>query len=123
MKERKIGRFIYWTPRILSIILILLLAMLSFDVVTEDATIWEIILGMFMHNIPTLILLIALIISWKHEIVGSIAFTVAGILYIGLLVYRQVEITTALEMAATLSVPAFLIAILFFINWYKKKNK
>ena len=123
MEERKVGRFIYWTPRILSIILILLLAMLSFDVITEDATMWEIILGLFMHNIPTLILLTALILAWKHEMIGTIMFTFAGLFYIGILMYNQVELTTALEMAATLSGPAFLIAILFFINWYKKKNK
>lgn len=120
MKNSKVNKFVYWTPRILSIMLIGLLAMLSFDVISEEHTIWEILLGLFMHNIPTLILLIALIISWKHEVVGGIIFGLAGFLYIGLLIYNRVEIYTLLEMAATLSIPAFLISILFLVNWYKK---
>ncbi|HOO68167.1 MAG TPA: hypothetical protein PLC53_02230 [Bacilli bacterium] len=119
---KKVNKFVYWIPRILSIILILLLTMLSFDVISDEYTIWEIILGLFMHNIPTIILLIALIISWKHEIVGGIIFNLAGLLYIGLLVYNRVEFITMLEMAATLSGPAFLIGILFIINWFQKKK-
>ena len=46
------NKFIYWAPRILSIIFILFLAMFSLDVITPDASFGEIIVGLFMHNIP-----------------------------------------------------------------------
>jgi len=78
-----------------------------------------------MHNIPALILLVILIISWKHELVGAIAFALGGILYIGFIL-RNV-LTTGFELyylswAVQISGIAFLIAYLFYLN-YKKKKK
>lgn len=66
---RKINKFIYWTPRILSIIFILFLAIFSLDIFDMKLGFWETILGLFMHNIPVFILLAVLLIFWKHEIV------------------------------------------------------
>jgi len=80
--DKKINKFIYWTPRILSIIFICFLTLFSFDVISPELSFGQIVLGLFMHNIPVFILLIVLIISWKHEIVGGVALILAGILYI-----------------------------------------
>ena len=74
-----------------------------------------------MHNIPVFILLIILIISWKHEIVGGIAFILAGLFYI-IMVFRSVTWKLALHWSLTIASPAFLIGILFMINWFKKKQ-
>jgi multisubunit Na+/H+ antiporter MnhG subunit len=74
-----------------------------------------------MHNIPMLILLAVLIISWKYEIVGGIAFILAGLLYVVLLMMNPFEwymIAWSLQIAG----PAFLIGILFLVNWFKKKK-
>ena len=79
--EKNISKSLYWTPRILSIIFILSLLLLSLDVFAEGLSFWETALGLFMHNIPALVLLIALLISWKYEIVGGIVFILAGIFY------------------------------------------
>jgi len=35
-----------------------------------------------MHNIPVFIMIIVLVIAWKHEIVGAIAFLLAGLIYV-----------------------------------------
>src|SRR4030042_4075717 len=79
--KKKINKFIYWTPRILSIIFILFLAMFSLDIFEGNYGFWGTVVGLFMHNIPSLILLIILLVSWKHEIVGGIAFIMAGLFY------------------------------------------
>lgn len=63
------NKFVYWTPKILGIILVLFLALMSLDVFEGNYGFWGTILALFMHNIPALILLIVLIISWKYEIV------------------------------------------------------
>ena len=85
------NKFIYWTPRILAIIFILFLALMSLDVFSEELNFWQTLLALFMHNIPALVLLIVLIISWKHEIVGGIAFILAGITYMVLLFINPFE--------------------------------
>jgi hypothetical protein len=85
--ENKVSKFIFWTPRILSIIFIAFLALFSLDVFMEGASFWQILGGLFMHNIPVFILVAILIIAWKREIVGAVAFFLAGLLYI-ILVFR-----------------------------------
>jgi hypothetical protein len=119
--KKKISRFVYWTPRILSIIFISFLALMSLDVISSELNFWQIVGGMFMHNIPALILLIVLLISWKYEIVGGIAFILAGILYIILLMRNPFE-WYMLSWALQISVIAFLIGILFTVGWIKKKK-
>lgn len=118
---KKINKFIYWTPRILSVIFIFFLALMSLDVISPELSFWQIMVGLFMHNIPALILLVILLISWKYEIVGGIAFILAGLLYIAILMRNPFEwymLAWAIQVAGI----AFLIGILFYIGWYKKKK-
>ena len=120
--NNKINKYAYWTHRILGIIFILFLMMFSFDVIQEGLTPWQITIGLFMHNIPALLLLITLIISWKHEIVGGIVFILAGFLYILLLVIGPHFEWYMLSWSILISVPTFLIGILFILNWQKKSS-
>jgi hypothetical protein len=118
---KKINKFIYWTPRILGILLILFLMMFSLDVFDLNLNSWQIIVGLFMHNLPALFLLIILIISWKHEIVGGIVFILAGLAYI-ILAESGSELIwyETLLWSLIIAGPALLIGILFLINWLKK---
>jgi hypothetical protein len=103
--QKKIDKFIYWTPRTLGIFFVLFLMLFSLDVFEPGLTVWQIAVGLFMHNIPALFLLIILIISWKREIVGGVVFILAGIV---------------LFRSLILAGPAFLIGALFLLNWFKK---
>jgi hypothetical protein len=123
---RKVGKFTYWTPRILSILFICFLAMFSLDVFSPGLGFWQIALGLLMHNIPTLFLLAVLIVSWKHEIVGGIVFILAGFLYIAILMinaFRNSFQWYMISWSAMIAGPAFLIGILFLVNWFKKKKR
>ena len=123
--NKKTSKFIYWTPRILSIIFILFLALFSLDIFEMNLGFWGTLVGLFIHNIPVFILLIILIISWKHEIVGGIAFILAGILYIAFILMNVM--TTGFEWyylawAVQISGIAFFIGIMFLVGWFKKKK-
>jgi hypothetical protein len=120
MQER-INKFVYWTPRILSIIFICFLALFSLDIFGNGYNFWQTIVGLFMHNIPSMILIVILIISWKREIVGGIVFILAGLLYIIMLLKGGIE-PYQIFWILPISGPAFLIGVLFLMNW-KKKNK
>lgn len=119
---KKEHKFIYWTPRIMSILFILFLALFSLDEFGNGYSFWELILGLFMHNIPVFILIIILIISWKHEIVGGIAFCLAGLLYIATLFMNPNFEGYMLSWSLTIAGPAFLVGILFFIGWFEKRK-
>jgi hypothetical protein len=123
--KKPINKFIYWTPRILSILFLLFLAMFSLDVFDGNYGFWGTVVGLIMHNIPVLILTAVLLIAWKYEIVGGIAFTLAGLLYIGIMLMNafnnQFE-WYMLSWSLTIAGPAFLVGMLFFINWFQKKK-
>lgn len=120
--KQKVNRLIYWTPRVLSIVYILFLALFSLDVFDGTTGFWNIALALFMHNIPSLLLLIVLIISWKREIVGGIVFILFGVAYIALTAFR-VPWYLALSWGLIIAGPAFLTGILFLVGWKQKKKK
>ena len=121
--ENKTNKFVYWTPRILAIVFVLFLMMFSLDVFEPGLSAEQIALGLLMHNIPAFLLLIILIISWKREIVGGIAFIIAGLLYILLLAMNPEFEWYMLSWSIMISGPAFFVGILFLIGWFKKRNQ
>jgi hypothetical protein len=125
-KAAKVSKFIFWTPRILSILFICFLAMFSLDVFSPGLSFWEIVLGLFMHNIPIFLLIAVLVISWKHEVVGGIVFILAGLAYIALMVRNALMNPFEWYMVSynfIIAGPAFFIGALFLIGWLKKKKK
>jgi hypothetical protein len=120
--EKKVNKFIYWAPRILSIIFILFLSLFSLDVFDGNYGFWGTVLGLIIHNIPSFILLGVLIISWKYEIVGGIAFILAGLMYIVMLLMNKKLEWHMISWSLTIAGPAFLVGILFLVCWFKKKK-
>lgn len=106
---------IYWTPRVLGVVYLLFLAMFSLDIFDGGYGFWGTVVGLFMHNIPVIILAIVLWIAWKREIVGGAGFILSGIFY---LVMIRGELPASLIIAG----PAFLIGCLFMVGWWKEKS-
>lgn len=124
--NKKTRNLIFWTPRILSIIFIIFLSLFSLDVITPEASLKEIIIGLFIHNIPVFALTIILIISWHYEIVGGIFFILAGLLYIGQMTINAINYGFAyfeISYSFIIAGPTFLIGSLFLIEWKKKSKK
>ena len=121
--EKKLHKLIYWAPRVLAIMFIVFLSLFSLDVFDGNYGFWGTVLGLFMHNIPVFILTGILIIAWKYEIIGAIVFILAGLAYMILTILSHAYGPWCLALAASLilAAPAFLIGILFFVGWFKKK--
>jgi hypothetical protein len=119
-----LNKFIYWSPRILGVIFILFLALFSLDVFESGLTYSQIALGLLMHNIPSLILLGVLMIAWKkNELAGAIVFNLAGFIYVILTITNgRLPWYIVLSWSLTIAGPAFLIGILFLINWLNKRK-
>lgn len=119
--KNNISKSLYWTPRILLIIFICFLTIFSFDVFDMGLNFWQTVGAFLIHSLPSLILLIVLIISWKYEIVGGIVFILAGLAYIAMLMRDPFE-WYMLAWAAQIAGIAFLIGILFLVGWFKKRK-
>lgn len=123
MDKNQKNKLIYWLPRALSVFFVIFLAMFSLDVFEEGLGFWQRLLAFLMHNIPTFVMLSVLIVAWKREIVGAIAFLLLGLLYAGLVLISRGFQWFMLVWIFQISGLAFLIAYLFFLGWKKKRNK
>lgn len=123
MKE--IPRWLCFFPRILAILFAAFLMLFSFDVYSPGMSIPETLLAFLMHNIPVIILVVIIILSWERELIGAICFLIAGLFYMGLTGNEALKHNTPLYISLGyslfLSGPAFLIAFLYFLCW-KRKN-
>jgi hypothetical protein len=110
-------KFIYWLPRVLTIVYILFLALFAFDSFDGDKSIWKKSLGFLIHLTPNFVLIIILIISWKREWIAGILFNALAFFYI---VFFWGKFALAAYFA--IAGPLFLTGILFLINWYQRKK-
>lgn len=120
------GKILYWTPRVISILFIFFLALFSLDVFEPGMSAGKIMLGLLMHNIPSIIMAVLLVIAWKKEIVGAVGYFGAGLLYNGIVIFNIVnsglQWYLAISWSLIIAGPLFIIGILFLINW-KKRNE
>ena len=70
-----------WIPRILTILFALFLSLFSLDVFSMEGSFLQKVGGLVIHNIPSFLLIIVLIVSWKRPLVGGIAFLIFSILF------------------------------------------
>lgn len=119
-------KFIYWTPRVLGILFVLFLMMFSLDIFDGNYGFWGTVVGLFMHNLPAIILAVLLWLSWKREIIGAITFIAAGLLYVGLIMISGLASGRfewyMLSYSFIIAGPAILVGVLFLLGWLKKKK-
>jgi hypothetical protein len=115
--------YLFWIPRILTILLILFVMLFSLDVFNGKHTFWEYVGGFLIHNIPAGILLITLIISWRYEIVGAIVYIAAGLFYSIMMFFNSnFSFWNAMSAVLLLGLPAVIIGILFLIGWSQRRK-
>ena len=110
------NKTLHWAPRILSIIYIVFLSLFAMDVFGENYSFLETIGALFMHLIPSLILIAITFLAWKKEKIGGIIFILLSIIFtIFFKTYNDI-ITFLL-----ISLPILITGILFLLNQFKKK--
>ena len=76
-----IEKTVYWLPRLLSIGFVLFLSVFALDVFT-----WPfepvMLIGFLVHLIPSFVLLAAVLIAWKYDLVGAIMFLGFALFYV-----------------------------------------
>jgi hypothetical protein len=113
-------KIIYWSSRILSFALLIFMFLFSLDVFEIEATLWNQLLGLLMHNIPLLILLLSIIMGWKLEIIPAITFMIASITLVVMSLLN--DNITSILFIFPLIIPGIVVSILFFCSWFYKKK-
>jgi hypothetical protein len=102
---------LYWTPRVLGILLALLMSVVSMDVFDEGYGFWETIGALLLHLIPAFIAVIALAIAWRRERIG-------GFIFIAMALFLAVP-ALARSSGGMFILPGLLLVtgVLFLFNW------
>ena len=108
-------KFLYWTPRILSILLACFISVFALDVFSEGYSTAELAIALLMHLLPTIITIIFIVIAWKHERVGGWLFTALGIAFLFIGGFELVAILT-------FSLPLFIIGGMYLSSYYTVKK-
>jgi hypothetical protein len=112
MMNLKTKRIMIWTPRFLSILFAIFVSLFALDVFSEDYGIWETIVALLIHLVPTYLILIALTLAWRWEWVGAVAFIALGVFYL-IWSWGEFEWVTYLVISG----PLILVGVLFLVNW------
>jgi hypothetical protein len=106
-----------WIPRVIALLFIFFISLFALDVFGNGDSTGEVLLGLIVHLIPSIVLVVLLVVSWKCEKIGGALFIIVGIIFtIFFNTYKDV-ITFML-----ISGPAFIIGILFLISAVKKSK-
>lgn len=109
-------QIIRWLPRILLVLFAAFLSLFALDIFSEGYSILDTIVGLFMHLIPTFLLLIVLAIAWKFPLVGGVLFILLGAVSIFFFDTYEHWISFVL-----ISIPPFVIGVLFLLDgWYRR---
>lgn len=108
---------IRWTARITSIAFALFISLFAMDVFSEIAGLWQTMSALLVHLVPTLIVVLILIISWRNEIIGGILYTTLGIVYV-VFSWGKFDWTAYALIAG----PLFLLGILYYISWRQNRQ-
>ena len=120
-------RIIYWLPRILSIIAILVVTLFAFDVFDASGIITQTWDEFIIHLVPTYFLTVILVVSWKWEFTGGIIFLVVGLIsspYVFLGNHNANQsIAVSLLNILFVTFPFIIIGLLFLLSHYTQKKK
>jgi len=124
---KTIEQILYWLPRMLCIAAILFVSYFSLDAFEPGPPLWQQIMDFLIHNIPSYILILALILAWKKELVGGIIFTLFGIITSPLVysqnIHRNHSVKDSLNIVLLITFPFIIVGILFIASHLIRKRK
>ncbi len=112
---KKLDKFLLWLPRVITILFILFISLFSLDIFDMQLGFWGTLVGLFMHNIPSFILIIVAILSWRRYLLGAVIFTSLAALY--MLLFGKPFLTKL-----PLTLIATFVAICYFLSYRFAKN-
>jgi hypothetical protein len=105
-------RWLFWTPRVLTLIFAAFISIFAFDVFEGRQDTWHLIVALGRHLIPTALVLVLLVLAWRWEWVGALAYVGLGAFYIAWSWGRF-----HWSAYAFIAGPLFLVGLLFLLNW------
>jgi len=120
-------KIIHWVPRIICILAILFVSMLALDSFDPRYTLWQQLRAFAIHLIPTYILILFLIVSWKWELIGGMMLIILALGFIPFIYTHNFNMNHSVWMSLSIilmiNFPFVITGGLFVLSHFlKKKN-
>lgn len=115
---RRPSVYLIWMARLLTLVFAVFISIFALDVFEEKLGFLQTVLALLLHLVPTFFILLVLWLSWNRGWIGSIVFTILGILYIWW-AWGRFELITYLLISG----PLFLVSILFLLGWWEQQKE
>lgn len=110
----RLSRFLYYTPRIAGLLMIVFVSLFALDVFSMGGNFWRQLLAFVIHAAPAILLSIVMIFAWRKPVIGFIIFGIAAIFFLRFVLFGQDFGAGNFMMFVA---PLALISGLFWINW------
>ena len=120
-------KIIHWVPRIICILAILFVSMFALDSFDPRYTLWQQLRAFAIHLIPTYILILFLIVSWKWELIGGMMLIILALGFIPFIYTHNFNMNHSVWMSLSIilmiNFPFVITGGLFVLSHFlKKKN-
>lgn len=106
-----------WIPRVLAIVYIAFISLFALDVFGGDHGFWGTMLALFMHLLPSFVLIAILIFAWNDPVRGGTLFVLLGTFFTLMYLKSPMPI-----YALIISLPVIMIGGLFLLSWTAKRD-
>jgi len=117
--DPRLAKFIYWTPRIAGILIVVFVGLFALDVFEMGGSFWAMLGGFLIHALPAILLGIGLAFAWRWPWIGAVLFIIGALFFLRTLLFNPLE---QLGMLLLFSGPMAVIAALFWVNWRWRKE-
>jgi len=103
-------KILLWGPRIAGLLVAAFLALFALDAFNESSSFVAALPAFAIHLMPSLLVLAVVVIAWRFEWIGAIAFIALAILY-------AMMVRGRLDWIVAISGPLALVGVLFLVSW------
>ena len=111
-----LNKFLYWSPRVLSVLFVMLLSLFALDVFNEYQG-FAVFPPLLMHLLIPFIMLLVAIVAWKRDLFGAFFFFAFALYYVW-----TVGLDRHWSWYVTIAGPAVVIGTLFLLDWFRKRT-
>ncbi len=118
-------KLLRWMPRILIGISILFISVFALDALDASLGLGAQALALLIHLIPSLILIFVLVLAWRWELLGGIAFAVIGLAFSPILFWFNYQnnhsVWISFLVVLLIPFPIMVSGALFMWSYFKRK--
>ena len=107
------AKVLLWSPRALALMMTAFLSLFAFDAFSEGRPLGQALVAFVIHLTPAFVLLSVVIVAWRWEWIGALAFIGLAAVYANMARHR-------FDWILLISGPLVIIGLMYLWTWWKR---